>query len=669
MPNTKKAVELRIHGDNIVECRNALNLICDSFNISHNNLNYIDSPLYSPIYNFVYQNNNYNIRLLPGYGRWGFELVDYLNSKGAILREAADAIITKVEKNKDNDICERPLLAIEFSGALPAGNNAWQRCGRALALARAKIPYLYYAELGGVELDQARNIKAPRFPNPIVPFSYLLLGQEESTISLPVYEPSPSIDEELKNDFANFYGLEKSHKLVKDIILEQKNILSSELEKKALGAVIELSKKRKRNDILEADKWADLFTRKTSAKKAKFFLDKKMEWKKKVGIKNLNKSFTKLLEKTPKLCVAVGSKDLPICLISKNNRKKFAKLIKQIYKKNIDIEFLNWLSDNKSDLICVWIAGFKPRGDDSRPDRGLTPLARMIFGKDNIDLLSIIYGPAKKETWSNFPNNIYDLANANGLWEAIVGLSDAIITDSPTGKNLKQKGTLVETKTTNIKISNLPIANTVPSFGEHDIDSILHLLFYNQKDKNIHEAMCNPPGGDWSGISIIDFDKNTEYRWTSLPRVSSEKTKRPDHLTQFRKNNVIFSVESKYLPNTLEDNIGPRLISYTKNLIINHPPIAKKKTSDKDWNLYKGETLDNDYKIISGSAFKYVSDENLVETKERGNTDIAIGIDFVPDKNITHIHLLYSDGNQIALYIKESAKRFNGKIKTIDHTS
>ena len=45
--------------------------------------------------------------------------------------------------------------------------------------------------------------------------------------------------------------------------------------------------------------------------------------------------------------------------------------------------------------------------------------------------------------------------------------------------------------------------------------------------------MCNPPGGDWSGVTLLDFGSGAEYRWTSLPRVSGKDGKRPDHVIEF----------------------------------------------------------------------------------------------------------------------------------------
>lgn len=86
---------------------------------------------------------------------------------GGVLRESADAILTRF-----SDDTESPILAIEFCSALPAGNQAWQRSGRAYSMAKAGIPYLFITELGGFELSVDRKKKAARLPNPAVPYSY-----------------------------------------------------------------------------------------------------------------------------------------------------------------------------------------------------------------------------------------------------------------------------------------------------------------------------------------------------------------------------------------------------------------------------------------------------------------------------------------------------------------
>ena len=211
--------KLRIHGDNILECESALKLLASSLNGGVFQLK--SGPAYAPTYEFESDHReHFEMQLFPGYGRWGFPLVEYIASLGGTLREAPDAIITRLEL-EGGILYERPILAFEFSGALPAGNNAWQRTGRALALAYAGIPYLYFAELGGQELDAKRVIKAARFPNPLVPFAYAVLGMSSKSISLPVYIPSPSSHKDIIEIYKDCFGDKESIELVRAILLSE----------------------------------------------------------------------------------------------------------------------------------------------------------------------------------------------------------------------------------------------------------------------------------------------------------------------------------------------------------------------------------------------------------------------------------------------------------------
>ena len=65
---------------------------------------------------------------------------------------------------------EKFIYTFEFSSALPAGNKAWQRQGRALSLSLNGIKHFHIAKLGGYELDKNREKKSPRLPNPLIPF-------------------------------------------------------------------------------------------------------------------------------------------------------------------------------------------------------------------------------------------------------------------------------------------------------------------------------------------------------------------------------------------------------------------------------------------------------------------------------------------------------------------
>ena len=101
---------------------------------------------------------------------------------------------------------EEPLLAIEYCSALPAGNQAWQRNGRAYSFGRARIPYLYVAEIGGYELDAERVRKASRLPNPAVPFSYLSYSLSQQTPVIPVFIASPGAHQESRREYGDVLG-------------------------------------------------------------------------------------------------------------------------------------------------------------------------------------------------------------------------------------------------------------------------------------------------------------------------------------------------------------------------------------------------------------------------------------------------------------------------------
>ena len=96
-------------------------------------------------------------------------IFDTLKANGSFLDETPDAIITKIENDS-----ETILFAVEFCSALQAGNQAWQRSGRAFSTGRAGCPYLYIVDFVKYELDsRTRARKALRFPNPAVPYSYI----------------------------------------------------------------------------------------------------------------------------------------------------------------------------------------------------------------------------------------------------------------------------------------------------------------------------------------------------------------------------------------------------------------------------------------------------------------------------------------------------------------
>ncbi|MFA7208746.1 MAG: hypothetical protein WC120_00525 [Parcubacteria group bacterium] len=663
---SEKIVRLRIHGDNILECETALELIFEVINPTCSKPIFRKSAAYSPVYEITDSEGLvFRVQLFPGYGRWQFDIAKYLSTKGASLREAADAVITRLIEEDGNSF-ETPVLALEFCGALPAGNNAWQRCGRALSLAYAKVPYLYFAELGGLELDSERKIKAPRFPNPLIPFAYLVLGKEEDVLSLPVYTPSPSINNDLANDFNDYFGQEDAKILIKKVLLGGDDD-TSKLQWKAERIVEILAGKRKGSGILAPKDWAILAKQNSGIEKAEWLIKKKMPWNKKVSIESTN-TFKKLLALTMKIgAVAAGSKDMPICLVDKSKRSAYSKKLKTLYKGKLSDSFSDWVADSSGPLLCVWVAGFKPRGDDSRPDRGLVPLARMIFGRQ-VDILTIIYGPAKPAAFVQLKTNMSLLAKTNGLWESVINLSSALLVDSKTNKKADDLGFVIENIKKEAAEFLLPASSEIPTFGEHDVDSVLHLIFSDSNADGVYESICNPPGGDWSGISIIDFATGTEYRWTSLPRVSGVEAKRPDHLVQFEFNNSFLAIESKEKYATLEKEIGPRLEKYAKDLIVKNSPISHRANKQAKWETFSDSLTKNDHSFYSGAAFIFSNEEEMKKALIESEVDIVVGVEFIPNSIETKLHILTSEEGAVFVdFIKKRILKFAGSISVHVH--
>ena len=639
---------LRIHGDNIVECERTLLLLSHTFGKEVRLLP--NSSLYMPMYELAINNEELlKIDLLSGHGRWGVNIATVLMTNGGVLREGADSYITEIVSGQ-----EKLLLAIEYCSALPAGNNAWQRNGRAYSSILAGVPYLYYAEIGGVELDENRAVIAPRFPNPVVPFSYLTTTKRMNTFCVPVYTTHPSITENLYHKFQNVFGYKDSLEIVKGIILQtdfSKAIKT--LMQKALSLVTLLSHERRIKDTLRNGEWKDLLNAQSSGE----WLKKNalhLIWKKKTVDKvRFTSTFKQLLTSVLAFgCLTIGAKDLPICIIPDNKRSMFEALLKRLYPK------MAFTFKKTKQLAIVWITGFKPHGDDSRPDRGLTPLARMVLG-NNTEILTIVYGPAKQSTWQAFIKSPTQIATDNGLWQSILNICDYVLVDSVTCADKLFYKTNAKHKE-NLTPIVFPFHQPNITFSEHDTDSAIHQIFARKEQFGVYESMCNPPGGDWSGISYFESD-NKEYRWTSLPRVSAVGGKRPDHVIQVmgKTKNVFLSIESKLKGKDLEDNIGINLKTYINDLSQNLPTAYR--TKKQDWRLFdKTKWNIKQYSIVSIGAFMYLGESDLLKHLQRGKLDIVFAFEFGSE---TSLHILSnSNGDFVKDLMKQICLNMNGVI-------
>lgn len=651
--------KLNIYGDNILECHDTANLLAESLDAELSIDT--DSPLFAPIFTIQIDDSAlFSLQLIPGYGRWEkeYDAIDLLRQRGARLREAPDSIVTEIT-NQGAFEEETPLIAFEFSGALPAGNNAWQRCGRAISCAESHVPYLYYAELGGMELDSYRQSKAPRYPNPIVPFAYLSLGQVYGVLAMPVYIPSPSAPAVQKHQFDEFFGNEDALEFIKGLLLKGDLLAPAEkLRKKALGVTEYLARNRKREaNIIAPSEWRSLAELQGGEQKAAWLIQRKLPWKKKIAIPTTTtlQILKKFLEQK---AYAVCSSEMPFCILSARDRKDLKQFVSRLYSGKVSSAFLEWLGNTNLPLAICWVAGFKPKGDDSRPDRGLVPLLRMVLGEDHVELLTVVYGPGKETMWAALERDAWGLAETNGLWQAIVNLSNGVLVDSGTAVRMSSYGLVINGR--NRQSNNQYVQSSIASrhknmpirprqFGEHDVDAVLHIAFSSQ-ESFLAEGLCNPPGGNWSGISIFDFQEDLEFRWTSLPRVSGEQSKRPDHLFQFKQGvsgrnpRIILIIESKDTARTVEGGIGPRLANYFFELLKLDPNITRAGRAGI-WNPFTSELKNHllDIEVITAAAFRFESPANLQYTLDRAHTDMVIGVEFDNSGQST-LHFLFKSG-------------------------
>lgn len=583
----------RIHGDNIVECERIAKLILEETDPTSVEISLMSPStiVYNIYFNYLGHHFEWQLELLPGFNkagrrRWEANIFTILKNNGSFLDETPDAIVTYVE-----DGLETILYAIEFCSALQAGNQAWQRSGRAFSTGRTGCPYLYIVDFVKYELDShTRERKALRFPNPAVPYSYISFSRESDNFVAQIYirseEFNKQFDRSLKNfDEDNFAEAELSRYIVKrmcgfDTTEEEESILQ-----KNLNVVLFLASSSRTATNFTPAQWKHLYDYQQGI--VQFSLENsKFNFRKTITAKGHHGNSAEVLDLVESLSVGLASRDLPFGIIPAANRKKLANGISHLYPR-YDVRVLNRIASDHSDLILCMIKGFKPRGDDNRPDRGILPLAAMLASTD-IEVMTYIYGPVIERNFNVLITNPERLAASNGFWRSILALSDFLALDVPLIANSSYDAEVL-LDTSSLKshyVEKLPnkngltqdIFSSVPrSFHEDDVDTGIHFLFSHLLHEVCFEGMCNPPGGDWSGLSVLC--NNHEVRWLSLPRVSEEVDgKRPDHVLEFFgvfERPVLLSIESKERSFDLEANVGKGLVNYIHNLMSYVPNVER----------------------------------------------------------------------------------------------
>lgn len=600
--------KIRLHGDNIVECERIANLI-----IKHLDAHKIERGFHSlacpyVIVRSVVDGSQEEIEFMffPGFNksrhdRWKSNILERLKSKGCFLDETPDVIVTEVVDEE-----EIILAAIEFCSALQAGNQAWQRSGRAYAVGRTDCPYIYLLDFVKYELDSTtRSRKELRFPNPAVVYSYIAhslhMGNFVTQAYVRAEEFQPSFDKKLKDFDESIFGEKETAAYLLAKILHKD---TAEIEKVLLDKTAKMVKflASDKDTAFSASEWEKIYT--TDLDVVGFAKKKRLSYKKKMAEKSAYGKAKDFISLCSKYCIGVGSKDLPFGLLPAENKEAFANELIALYSLT-DEAIINKLRV-KEDLIICTLKGFKPRGDDARPDRGALPFMAMLLN-ETIPALTFVFGPMIKSNAKKLKDDLMKLYKENGLWRSIIGISDLIFVNAPYVNsedgfeffldNSSNKAKILREKTA----TSIKMVDAEPNrYQENDVDSVIHYIFKYIADKSF-EGMCNPPGGDWSGMSICA--NSCEYRWLSLPRVSPEG-KRPDHVVQLfgvKEKPIILAIESKEDGYDLENDVGPHLKNYIHNLFSFVPSVIKENGGQ--WEIAKNKCNIDDYDYISIGAF------------------------------------------------------------------
>lgn len=671
----------RIHGDNIVECERLFNLITKSIQIQKIE-RYFLSPACPYIKVTTLDCDILIFKCFPGFNkntsdRWTSNIFQILKDNGSFLNETPDVLLTE-----ETDNGEKILLAIEFCSALQAGNQAWQRSGRAYSTARANVcPYLYIIDFVKYELDENRNRKALRFPNVAIPYSYYNASKHWKFPAIQVYfkseEFQPSFDSSLQNFDTSLFGENDVYSLLYGLLYKTDvTPIYISLIQKSLKIMDFMLTSSNPNSYTKED-WESIKNNYSGNILAFSKHNNRFPFAKKIAQKSItghNKDFANL---ATKYSIGIASKDLPFGLIPSYNKIAFANELLTLYP-NMDAEFYRKLATPSDLIICIF-KGFKPHGDDARPDRGILPLIAMLFG-ETIEILTFVYGETLESTIQKLDQNILSLSSGNGLWSAIVSLSDYIILDAPkipktpgvpnivrliTNSDNKRFSLSAKNQTTDMFISPYPTHYT-----ENDIDTFIHTIF-NYIIPDTFEGFCNPPGGDWSGISLIssiDSTIGTEFRWLTLPRVSDSK--RPDHITilyNLFEKPLIICTESKELARNLEPNIGPALIKYIYDLLSYRPSVERPLNSDI-WTISTSTIDISDFVYASIGCFFAPPNFDLSSISYKCNCDVLIG--FSIDRSTSRCKVQiegFSDiGNTLAHYLRCMIQSQNSPINIFD---
>jgi hypothetical protein len=171
--------------------------------------------------------------------------------------------------------------------------------------------------------------------------------------------------------------------LLRAVILDHNSDeATNSLRLKALLFVEKRAASSRQGKTLTPKQWQDAYvTLQNNESLVNFIVENaRLPWAKVAYIESITKTARELMNFSAKIGVGLTSGDLPMCIIPKENRAAFCDTIIRLSEGRIQKDFSDWLKQDRHLAIC-WVMGFKPKGDDARPDRGLPPLTRMLIGK------------------------------------------------------------------------------------------------------------------------------------------------------------------------------------------------------------------------------------------------------------------------------------------------
>ena len=333
-------------------------------------------------------------------------------------------------------------------------------------------------------------------PNPTVPFSFLTVTAYTESPCLPVYYANDAATDETIQRYGDAFGRERFLELLKLLILGHPfERVTRSLSERSLALVRLLANSKTRNDGLTADQWKAAYKAVSKGISLPDFLaaNVRLPWKKKAYIAALTDTARRFMDLGATDSLGLSSSALPLSFVPRDKRPAFSARARELYP-DMPAELAALLADDNVHLVIAWVMGFKPRGDDARPDRGLAPLARMLVGND-CDLLAFIYGPAPRAHWHLLASDPLRLSASNGLWQAVLAVSDAVLVDSATKPDDTPRAYLKRAWAPPPQPPNIPlrVEPRVSSLSEHDVDTALHVCITSLGPAVAFEGLCNPP--------------------------------------------------------------------------------------------------------------------------------------------------------------------------------